>query len=111
MQRARMVVESLGRLALEPGAAGFSCRSYSSRPDVSQAAKRGSARLGRLAAAAAAAVGLPSGTAAAQAQQPPSPEELAKPGATSIREAEGLEGKLSGCEREGAAAARCHAAA
>lgn len=58
-------------------------------------------RLGRLAAAAAAAASLgllPVGRAEpARDQQPPSPEELAKPGATSIRTAEGLEGKLSGC--------------
>ena len=95
-----MRLASWGRW-LAPGAAACA-GSYSTRPAVQAAQQQGGARLGRLAAAAAAAAAafglLPAGHAEpAQEQRPPSPEELAKPGATSIRTAEGLEGKLSGC--------------
>ncbi|PRW57688.1 Copper-containing nitrite reductase [Chlorella sorokiniana] len=106
MQRAGRVVAGWGRLLAAPGSAACT-RSYSTGPNASPVAQQGSPRLGRLAAvaaAAAAALGLlPVAQAEpAREQQPPSPEELAKPGATSIRMAEGLEGKLSGMYYHGA---------
>ena len=110
LRRGAGTLASYGRLLVSPGAAG-SARSYATDSSVPPAAQQGGMRLGRLAAAAAAAAAavglLPVGRAEpAREQQPPSPEELSKPGATSIRTAEGLEGKLSGCGAGGSSGSR-----